>query len=72
MERRLLGDSGIVVSPIGLGLAAVARPGYITLGRDRDLPADRSPDRLFARCVELLDTALELGIRYFDVARSYG
>ncbi|MET9531838.1 MULTISPECIES: aldo/keto reductase [unclassified Streptomyces] len=57
---------------IGLGLAAVGRPGYINLGRDQDLPADRSPENLLARTHELLDAAYAQGVRYFDVARSYG
>ncbi|WP_406141283.1 aldo/keto reductase [Streptomyces sp. NBC_01089] len=57
---------------IGLGLAAVGRPGYINLGRDEDLPADRSPETLLARTHELLDAAYAQGVRYFDVARSYG
>jgi aryl-alcohol dehydrogenase-like predicted oxidoreductase len=57
---------------LGLGLAAVGRPAYITLGRDRDLPADRSPAALRARTAELLDAAVSLGIGYVDAARSYG
>jgi aryl-alcohol dehydrogenase-like predicted oxidoreductase len=57
---------------IGLGLAAVGRPGYINLGRERDLPADRSVDALRERSHELLDAAYAQGVRYFDVARSYG
>ncbi|MET7455416.1 aldo/keto reductase [Streptomyces sp. NPDC005574] len=57
---------------IGLGLAAVGRPGYINLGRERDLPADRSVGALRARTHELLDAAYAQGVRYFDVARSYG
>ncbi|MFF4212947.1 aldo/keto reductase [Streptomyces sp. NPDC001796] len=57
---------------IGLGLAAVGRPGYINLGRDRDLPADRTVDALRGRTHELLDAAYAQGVRYFDVARSYG
>ena len=57
---------------VGLGLAAIGRPAYITSGRDRDLPGDRSPDALRARAHELLDTAYGLGLRYVDVARSYG
>ncbi|SDC58245.1 Predicted oxidoreductase [Geodermatophilus telluris] len=57
---------------LGLGLAAAGRPAYITLGRDRDLPADRSPDALRARTHELLDAAVGLGIGYVDTARSYG
>jgi aryl-alcohol dehydrogenase-like predicted oxidoreductase len=57
---------------IGLGLAAVGRPGYINLGRDRDLPADRTVEALRERSHHLLDAAYAAGVRYFDVARSYG
>ncbi|MFE9249379.1 aldo/keto reductase [Streptomyces sp. NPDC007088] len=57
---------------IGLGLAAVGRPGYINLGRDRDLPGDRTVEELRARSHELLDAAYAQGVRYVDVARSYG
>lgn len=57
---------------LGLGLAAVGRPGYITLGRDADLPADRSPAALEARAHALLDAATAAGIGYLDTARSYG
>ena len=57
---------------IGLGLAAVGRPGYINLGRDRDLPAARTAEALRQRAHTLLDQAYAAGVRYFDVARSYG
>ncbi|MEU7426474.1 aldo/keto reductase [Streptomyces sp. NPDC048362] len=57
---------------IGLGLAAVGRPGYINLGRDRDLGEDRSVEALRGRTHELLDAAYAQGVRYFDAARSYG
>ncbi|MBL1085315.1 aldo/keto reductase [Streptomyces actinomycinicus] len=57
---------------IGLGLAAVGRPGYINLGRDEDLGDNRSVDALRERSHELLDAAYAQGVRYFDVARSYG
>ncbi|MGW7053697.1 aldo/keto reductase [Streptomyces sp. NPDC054887] len=56
----------------GLGLAAVGRPAYITPHRDRDLPGDRTPDALRERAHELLDAAYAQGVRYLDVARSYG
>ncbi|MER6981187.1 aldo/keto reductase, partial [Streptomyces carpinensis] len=56
----------------GLGLAAVGRPGYINLGRERDLPADRTVDALRTRTHELLEAAYAQGVRYFDAARSYG
>jgi len=57
---------------IGLGLAAVGRPGYINLGRAHDLPDDRTVEAMRARVGELLDSAHAAGVRYFDVARSYG
>ncbi|MFD0313811.1 aldo/keto reductase [Streptomyces flavalbus] len=57
---------------IGLGLAAVGRPGYINLGRDQDLGEDRGVDALRTRTHDLLDAAYAQGVRYFDAARSYG
>jgi aryl-alcohol dehydrogenase-like predicted oxidoreductase len=57
---------------LGLGLAAVGRPAYITAGRDRDLPPGRSRSALGARSHQLLDHAYAAGVRYVDVARSYG
>jgi aryl-alcohol dehydrogenase-like predicted oxidoreductase len=72
MEERTLGATGLLVSRIGLGLAAVGRPAYINLGRDMDLGADRPVEALRRRSHELLDAAIAAGIRYVDVARSYG
>lgn len=57
---------------LGIGLAAVARPAYITGGRSRDLGAQRDPQRLEQRTWEVLDAAVAQGIGYVDVARSYG
>ena len=67
-----LGSTGLTVSRIGLGLAALGRPAYINLGRQRDLGSDRSVADLEERCHELLDAAFASGIRYVDAARSYG
>src|SRR5438094_4709661 len=72
MEARSLGVTGLRVSRIGLGLAAVGRPAYITSGRDRDLGGDRGVDTLRRRSHELLYAAIAAGVRYVDVARSYG
>ena len=57
---------------IGLGLAALGRPGYINLGHDADLGVARTPEALEARCHQVLDAAYAGGVRYFDAARSYG
>lgn len=57
---------------IGLGLAAIGRPGYINLGHDQDLPPGRQVDDLRRRTHELLEQAWQAGVRYFDAARSYG
>ena len=40
MLTRTLGRTGLVVSPVGLGLAALGRPGYINLGHADDLGHD--------------------------------
>ena len=72
LENRSLGRTGLVVSRLGLGLAAIGRPGYITLGRRRDLDFERTPKALYARCAEVLDAARAAGVRYVDAARSYG
>ncbi len=61
-----------MTATIGLGLAALGRPGYINLGHDEDLPPGRAIEDLRARTHELLERAWEAGVRYFDAARSYG
>ena len=71
MPTGALGAGGPVVSRIGLGLAALGRPAYITSGREQDLP-DRSVAGLRARAFSVLDTAYAAGVRYVDAARSYG
>lgn len=72
MELRPLGDSGLLVSPIGLGLAALGRPGYINLGHAADMGDDHSVAAMEARAQAVLDAAWASGVRYFDAARSYG
>jgi len=57
---------------IGLGLAALGRPGYLNLGHADDLGPDRSVDALRRHAHGVLDAAYEGGVRAFDVARSYG
>jgi aryl-alcohol dehydrogenase-like predicted oxidoreductase len=60
------------ITRIGLGLAAVGRPGYINLGRKTDLPVERTVEAMRERAHEVLDAAYAQGVRYFDAARSYG
>jgi aryl-alcohol dehydrogenase-like predicted oxidoreductase len=67
-----LGSTGLRVTRIGLGLAALGRPAYINSGRADDLGADRTVSAMERRCHEVLDAAYAAGVRYFDVARSYG
>ena len=72
MEFRTLGSTGLLVSRIGLGMAALGRPGYINLGHGSDLGGELGEAAMEARAHDLLDTAWRSEIRYFDVARSYG
>jgi aryl-alcohol dehydrogenase-like predicted oxidoreductase len=72
MEQRVLGRTGLTVSRIGLGLAALGRPGYINLGHAADLPATPDVPAMEAHAYAVLDAAWTAGIRYFDAARSYG
>jgi aryl-alcohol dehydrogenase-like predicted oxidoreductase len=69
VSTRPLGSTGLVVTSLGLGVAALGRPAYINLVRDLD---DRSVDALRSRTLEVADAAYAAGIRYFDTARSYG
>jgi aryl-alcohol dehydrogenase-like predicted oxidoreductase len=59
-------------SKIGLGLAALGRPGYINLGHAQDLSRNYDPEEMERNSHEVLDDAWEGGMRYFDAARSYG
>jgi aryl-alcohol dehydrogenase-like predicted oxidoreductase len=67
-----LGSTGLSVSRIGLGLAALGRPAYINLGRDQDYGRARSASIMERRCHDMLDRAYAAGVRYVDAARSYG
>ena len=57
---------------IGLGLAALGRPAYINLGRSGELPARRDVRTMREATHAVLDAAYAAGIRWIDVARSYG
>jgi aryl-alcohol dehydrogenase-like predicted oxidoreductase len=49
---------------LGIGLAAVGRPAYITAGRDSDLGAERDIVTFRDRAFAVLDAAYAAGIRY--------
>src|SRR6202012_5935980 len=71
MPTAALGAGGPLVSRVGLGLAALGRPAYITSGREQALP-DRSVAGMRTRAFSVLDAAYAAGVRYVDAARSYG
>jgi aryl-alcohol dehydrogenase-like predicted oxidoreductase len=68
---RTLGATGLPVSPLGLGLAALGRPGYINLGHQGDV-GDTDVGAMERHAHAVLDAAYEGGVRYYDAARSYG
>jgi aryl-alcohol dehydrogenase-like predicted oxidoreductase len=71
-EQRTLGRTGLQVSPIGLGLAALGRPGYINLGHGEDLHGETDVAEMERNAHRVLDAAFAGSVRYFDAARSYG
>jgi aryl-alcohol dehydrogenase-like predicted oxidoreductase len=72
MEERHLGLTNLTVSRLGLGLAALGRPGYMNLGHADDLHRNYDVRAMEAHAYEVLDAAWASGVRYFDAARSYG
>jgi aryl-alcohol dehydrogenase-like predicted oxidoreductase len=69
---RTLGNTGLPVTPIGLGLAALGRPGYINLGHASDVAGHTDVESMEHAAHAVLDAAYAGGVRYFDAARSYG
>jgi aryl-alcohol dehydrogenase-like predicted oxidoreductase len=63
--------AGRAGAEIGLGLAALGRPGYINLGHGRDVE-DVAVGRMERAAHDVLDAAYQEGVRAFDAARSYG
>ncbi len=72
MNLKAFGRTELMVTPIGLGLAALGRPGYINLGHADDLQQEYDVAAMEAHAHTVLDAAWAVGIRYFDAARSYG
>jgi aryl-alcohol dehydrogenase-like predicted oxidoreductase len=72
MKEQNFGKTTLKTTMMGLGLAALGRPGYINIGHQEDLERDYEVAAMEMRAHEMLDEAWTAGIRYFDVARSYG
>src|SRR5205085_4357110 len=62
----------LMSAQLGLGLAALGRPGYVTLNHAADLGGRTDPASMELHAHEVLDAAFDAGIRYIDAARSYG
>lgn len=57
---------------MGLGLAALGRPGYINLGHEEDLNRNYDIQTMEDRTHDVIDAAVAQGINYLDAAQSYG
>eukprot|EP00741_Cyanophora_paradoxa_P008689 tig00001368_g8412.t1 len=60
------------IPKLGIGLAALGRPGYINLGHSDDLRKDYDVAAMQENTNRVLDVALAGGVKYYDAARSYG
>ena len=65
MELRLLGATGLQVSPLGLGTVKLGRNQAVKYPRAFELPSDRD-------ALTLLEIAWDLGINFLDTAPAYG
>jgi aryl-alcohol dehydrogenase-like predicted oxidoreductase len=65
MDLRVLGKSGLRVSPLGLGTTKFGRNEQVKYPEAFDLPADRDIEALF-------EVAREAGVNLIDTAPAYG
>jgi len=61
-----------MTAQLGLGMAALGRPGYVTLNHATDLGGELDPAAMERHAHQVLDAAYQVGVRYYDMARSYG
>ena len=61
-----------MTAQLGLGMAALGRPGYVTLTHASDLGGELDPAAMESHAHNVLDAAYHVGVRYYDMARSYG
>ncbi|MEQ8239179.1 MAG: aldo/keto reductase [Cyclobacteriaceae bacterium] len=71
MQQVPFGASSFKVSKIGLGMAALGRPGYINIGHEADLP-NTTEEQMQKHAHHILQEAVDCGITYIDAAQSYG
>lgn len=65
MNQRQLGNTGISISEVAFGGVEIGLPYGIGINSKEDMLAED-------KAIELLQTALESGINFFDTARMYG
>ena len=65
MEKRAFGNTGLWVSPIGLGTVKVGRNQQVKYPQAFEIPDDEAVKKL-------LNTALDLGVNLIDTAPAYG
>lgn len=65
MNKRILGRTNIKVSEISFGTASIGVPYGIGISGQEDMPSE-------SEAIELLRSALDKGINFFDTARGYG
>lgn len=65
MQKRAFGNTGMWVSPIGLGTVKLGRNQQVKYPQPFEIPDDEAVKKL-------LNTALELGINLIDTAPAYG
>jgi aryl-alcohol dehydrogenase-like predicted oxidoreductase len=62
-----LGATELTVSRLGLGLAALGRPGYINLGHAADLAQDYQVAAMREHCCAVLDATLMRRVRMAEL-----
>jgi aryl-alcohol dehydrogenase-like predicted oxidoreductase len=65
MKRRILGRTELEVSEIAFGGVEIGMPYGIGVESEKDMLSEKE-------AIHLLHTAVDLGINFFDTARSYG
>lgn len=65
MQKKILGNTGCLVSPFGLGTVKIGRNEGVKYPNAFEIPDDN-------QVKELLTTALDLGINLIDTAPAYG